>query len=67
MSYNSNKVEWLMESSPHGKFIVRGRNILFKRLSKKSLARLSYLAKKEHVSVRGFIIRCILRGLKSAE
>jgi hypothetical protein len=63
MSYETNKVAWLMESSPEGKFVIRGRHLVFERFSKKSLARLSYLARREKVSVRGYIIRCIMRGI----
>ena len=64
MSYKSNLREWLYDSSPNGKIIVRGRNLIFDRFSKKSLIRFSYLARKEKLSFRGYIIRCIMKGLK---
>ena len=56
--------EWLLGSSPNYKIVVEGRNLVFKNVSKKTLCRLRYLAAREGLSYRGYIIKALLRGMK---
>jgi len=65
MSYETNKHEWLMGSSPHGNFIMKGNRLVPYRMSKKTLCRLRYLARKNKISYRWFLIKAILQGHKS--
>jgi len=58
-------MEWLFGSSPNYKIVMEGRNLVFKNVTKKTLCRLHYLAAREGLSYRGFIIKALLRGMKS--
>lgn len=57
--------EWLLGSSPNYKIVMEGRNLVFKNVTKKTLCRLRYLARREGLSYRGFIIKALMLGIKS--
>ena len=65
MSFQTDKKEWLLGDSPNYSMKVVGRHLKFINFSKKSLARFNYLARKENLSLRGYIIKCIRKGLSN--
>lgn len=62
--FNDDKLKWLLESSPNYKIVVKGDRLFFENFSNKTMARFTYLARKEKLSFRGFIIKCLVRGMR---